>query len=196
VAVVIHGNADHPDWQCGSFRGVLGGHGFILCPRGKPLPNAASSFALGSVADTAAELRAALEALKARYGKHVAPSPILLIGYGAGAEHSAELARQEPSFFSRVALIDGDARAFSPSTAAIYAKGGGKRVLFFCTDVLCHERALARKTLLQRGKVGARAVLREVGPYLDSRFTTALSPELGWLLEGDPRWQKPQRGRK
>jgi len=193
IAIVLHGGADHPDWQCGSFRGVLGGRVFVLCPRGKPHAEVQGRFALSGVDETAAELKAALAALKVSYGGHVAPSPVLLIGYAEGAAIAAELMRQEPSFFARVALIDGNPNAVTPSATSIFAKGGGKRVLFFCTDLVCQGRAQARATLLTRGGAASKAVTHEVGPWLDARFAQALSRELPWLLEGDARWAKPRR---
>ena len=60
---------------------------------------------LGSAHDTERELRAALRSLKQRFERYVAKGPVLLAGFGAGADHAAFLARQEPTFFSRVALL-------------------------------------------------------------------------------------------
>jgi poly(3-hydroxybutyrate) depolymerase len=188
IVVVLHGASDRADWQCGSFRGVLGGKVFIVCPQGIAAGNA-GHFALGSVDDTSAELRAALAALKARFGKHVAAGPVVLVGYAEGAAMAAELARQEPSFFARLALVQGDPTTFTPTTATVFAQRGGKRALFFCTDAACDDNAVTRALLLQRARVEARAVRKDVGPYLDERFTAALAPEVSWLLEGDARFK-------
>ena len=187
IAVVLHGAADRPEWQCGSFRGVLGGRLFILCPRGVAAAEP-GRFDLGSVDDSAAELRAALAALKARFGPHVAASPILLIGHAEGARVAAELARQEPGFFARVALVNGEPAAFTPSASSIFALRGGKRVLFFCTSSSCDDSGVARALLLARANVPAKSVRHDVGPYLDATFTEALAHEIPWLLEGDPRF--------
>jgi hypothetical protein len=188
IAVVLHGAADRPDWQCGSFRGVLGGNLFILCPRGIAAAEP-GRFDPGGVDETAAELRAGLLALKARFGAHVAASPILLIGYAEGARLAAELARQEPSFFARVALVNGEPTAFTPSASSVFALRGGKRVLFFCTNARCDDSAVSRALLLARAKVPAKSVRHDVGPYLDPPFTAALARELPWLLEGDARFK-------
>jgi predicted esterase len=193
IVVVLHGGADRPEWQCGSFRGLLGGRVFIVCPRGVQRPELGGRFGLGSLDDTAAELRAALKALKQRFGGHVAASPIVLIGFGKGAAHAAELARQEPTFFSRVALIAGDPTAVTPSAAHIFAKRGGKRLLFFCTSSSCQQDAAMRATLVQRAGAGAKVVQRDVGPYLDQRLLDALKEEVPWLLAGDERWPSPPR---
>lgn len=190
IAAVIHGGADRAEWQCGSFRGVLGGQAFIVCPQGVAR---GEKFGLGTVDDTARELRAALGALKARYAGHVAPSPIVLIGYGEGAAHAAELARQEPTFFARVALVGGAPAAFTPSATTIFPRNGGKRVLFFCSTTECEQDAAMRATLLNRAGANAKAVKRDVGPFLDQRFSEALKEDLSWLLEGDTRWPKLRR---
>jgi poly(3-hydroxybutyrate) depolymerase len=191
IVVVLHGGRDRPEWQCGAFAGLLGGRAFILCPRGKEIEP--GLYGLGSVDDSEAELRAGLQALKARFGAHVAPSPILLVGYAEGAEVAADLARQEPSFFARVALIKGGASTLSSSGAKVFAERGGKRVLFFCTDQRCEQDGAARALALTRSGAQAKAVLSEQGPYLDARLVDALRSEMAWLLEGDTRFAAARR---
>lgn len=193
IVVVLHGARDRAEWQCGSFRGVLGGRVFILCPQGMLQSAQGGLYGLGSFDDSAAELRAALAALKARYGAHVAPSPILLIGYAEGANVAADVARQEPAFFARVAFVNGNPELLTPSAIKIFAERGGKRALFFCTESNCDADATERTLLLTRAGVTAKAVKAEVGPYLDERFTDALKKEVPWLVEGDPRWGRASR---
>jgi len=191
IAVVLHGARDRAEWQCGAFAGLLGGRAFILCPRGPEVEP--GLYGLGTVEASEAELRAGLSALKARYGAYVAKSPILLVGYAEGAEVAADLARQEPSFFARVALIKGGASAFSSSASKVFAERGGKRVLFFCTDERCEQDGAARALSLMRGGVQAKAVRFVHGPYFDAPLVDALRPELSWLLEGDPRFAAARR---
>ena len=193
IAVVLHGARDRADWQCGSFRGLLGGRVFILCPQGVPQSAAGGLYGLGTVDDSEAELRAALAALKARFAAHVAPSPILLIGYAEGAAVAADLARQEPSFFARVALVNGNPTAFTSSATKIFAERGGKRVLFFCTNQQCQDDGSQRALLLTRVGAVAKSVQSDVGPYLDQPFVDALRKEMPWLLDGDARWGLPRR---
>jgi poly(3-hydroxybutyrate) depolymerase len=190
IAVVLHGAADRPEWQCGTFRGLLGGRVFILCPAGMARPELAPRLGLGNVDETATELRALLAELKQRFGPYVAPSPILLIGYAEGAALAAELARQEPSFFARVALVGGDPTALSPTAAAVFAIKGGKRMLFFCTSPACQGDGVQRALLLTRRGISAKSVQHEVGPYLDDAFVSALRGDLPWLVEDDARWPK------
>jgi dienelactone hydrolase len=187
IVVVIHGAGDRAEWQCGSFRGMLGGDVFILCPQGVQSATP-GLYDLGSFDDAAAELRAGLAALKARYGAHVAPSPVLLIGYGEGAAVAADLARQEPAFFARVAMVGGNPATLTPSIVKGFGERGGKRVLLFCTNEPCDVDASARALLLTRSNVPAKAVHASVGPYLDAAFSAALKPELAWLVQDDARW--------
>lgn len=194
IVIVIHGARDRAEWQCGSFRGLFGPSVFIVCPQGMQVGSAGGLYGLGSFDDSTAELRAALAALKARYGKHVAPSPAVLVGYGEGVAVAADLARQEPSFFARVALVNGDPSIWSSSAAKMFNVRGGKRVLFFCTDQACEDAAGQRALWLNRGGgVTTKTVRAAVGPYLDEPFTAALKPELAWLVEGDARFAKPRR---
>jgi poly(3-hydroxybutyrate) depolymerase len=192
IVVVLHGAVDRAEWQCGSFRGVLGGRVFILCPQGVRVA-ASDAYGLGSFDDSVAELRAGLAALKARFGAHVAPSPVVLIGYGEGAAVAADLARQEPAFFARVALVNGNPAAFTSSATKVFAERGGKRVLFFCGNDACDASGVERALLLTREGVSAKSIKGQVGPYLDQRFTDALKVEMPWLVEGDARWAGPRR---
>jgi pimeloyl-ACP methyl ester carboxylesterase len=50
-----------------------------------------------------------------------------LVGYAEGARVAADLARQEPSFFARVALVNGDPASLTPSAIKIFGERGGKR---------------------------------------------------------------------
>jgi hypothetical protein len=190
IAVVLHGAADRPEWQCGSFRGVLGGRLFIVCPQGKPRLDLAGRFGLGNPDETAAELRAALKALKARFQGHVAPGPVLLIGYGEGAGHALDIARQEPSFFARVAVVAGNPTALSSSAATIFSQRGGRRMLFVCTSAACEGDGAMRALWVNRAGASSKAVRHDVGPFLDAAFTTALKGDMKWLIEGDSRFPK------
>lgn len=191
IVVVLHGARDRPEWQCGAFAGLLGGRAFILCPRGTEVEP--GLYGLGTVDDSEAELRSSLAALKARFGAYVAPSPVLLVGYAEGADVAADLARQEPSFFARVALLRGGAPAFSSTNAKVFAERGGKRVLFFCTDEPCERDGAARAVLISRAGANAKSVRHELGPYLDAPFVDAFRSELSWLLEGDTRFAAMRR---
>jgi hypothetical protein len=170
----------------------LGGRLFIVCPQGIQVGAEGGLYGLGSVDDSAAELRASLAALKKRYGEHVAPSPILLIGYAEGAAVAADLARQEPSFFARVALVKGNPAVLSSSATKVFAERGGKRMLFFCTDDSCAVSGDERALWLNRAGGAAKSAKADVGPFLDERFVEALRLQMPWLLDGDARLALPR----
>lgn len=187
VVIALHGIADRAEWQCGSWTGISKARPFVLCPRG--IRRAKDEETWGDAARTEKELRAALTALKQRFGAHVASGPVVLAGYSLGALHAVQIMKQEPSFFSRVALIEGGHAGLTATTAAVFARGGGQRVLFACGQAACEREARRRQIFLQRA--GARAELvmaRGVGHALDGRMAKAIEQRWSWLTAGDPRF--------
>jgi predicted esterase len=185
--------ADRPEWQCGTWRGISDGYPFIVCPRGSKhpsAPKAAETFTFTSIDAAAREVRAALESLKARFGPYVASGKVVFAGYSLGANFGAFIVKQEPAFFARVAFIEGDARRWSASNAAIFARGGGERVLFVCAQASCvsgYEQAAA---LTERAGAEARFVDAKVGAHVfDGRVAAGLKKQFDWLVAGDKRWQ-------
>lgn len=193
IVVVIHGARDRAEWQCGSFRGLFGAGVFVVCPQGIAVSAEGGLYGLGSFDENAAELRAVLAALKARYGRYVAPSPIVLVGYAEGAAMAADLARQEPKFFARVALVNGDPQTLSSSTAKIFAERGGQRLLLFCTNPECEKSGGERALWFTRQGALAKVTSAAVGPYFDAAFADALKKEIPWLIDGDARFVRSRR---
>jgi predicted esterase len=193
ILVALHGAGDRPEWQCGTWRGISDSRGFVVCPRGishSGFPASDARFTWKDHGATALELRAALRALKARFSDHVAPGSVVLTGFSLGAAHAVELLRQEPSFFSRIVLVEGGTRSWSATLGTAFATQGGKRVLFACTQPACLPGALTAQRLAQRG--GALAELVDagnLGHVLDGRAAAAIKPRFEWLVEDDPRWK-------
>jgi hypothetical protein len=193
ILIALHGAGDRPEWQCGTWRAISDNRGFVVCPRGiahPGFPASAPRYTWKDSAATSLELRAALRALKARFGDYVAPGPVVLTGFSLGAAHAVPLLRQEPSFFSRVALVEGGTQGWSATLGTTFAAHGGKRVMFVCTQPACKPGALAAQRLTERG--GALAELVDagnLGHVLDGRAAAAIKPRFQWLVEGDPRWK-------
>jgi hypothetical protein len=163
----------------------------VLCPRGRLRGDALPSdprYTFGTLDATEQELRRALAALKKRFGEHVARGSVLIAGFGRGADMAALIARQEPSFFARVALIGRAPAAWSSTVAHHFGSNGGQRVLFVCGAGEC--RALAESKLLVTRRAGAQAKLGEaaVGPWFDAAMVEAIRRDFPWLVETDPRW--------
>ncbi len=189
IVVAIHGRSDRPEWQCGTWRGIVGGHVFVMCPRGKPAPG--ERFTWSSAPDLAAELKAGLAALKQRFGAHVAPGSVVLIAHGLGADLALDIVRQEPAFFSRLVLIEGGHAAWSATLAGVFARGRGDRVVFACGTSDC--AASAERAALFASRAGAlgKPLLTTSGAGVDGALLTALRGEWPWVVEGDPRFAAP-----
>jgi pimeloyl-ACP methyl ester carboxylesterase len=193
VVIVLHGDADRPEWQCGTWRHIAGSEVFVLAPRGLPRGAASGNvqrYTFGSFEQTAQELRAALAALKYRYGSYVAPGPAVLVGFTLGARHALRLLRQEPAFFARVVLVGPAPKAWTPTLAAAFAQRGGQRVLFACFDPGC--RTASRRSVLFLHRAGADALLLPPGGArgLDQRMVNQLQREWSWVVSGDPRFSR------
>jgi pimeloyl-ACP methyl ester carboxylesterase len=194
VLVALHGQADRPEWQCGTWRGVTDAFPFVVCPRGKEVPGSSHPVVYtyeGSRA-VAKELRGALEALKKRFGAYVAPSPVVLAGFSLGATYALGLAKEEPSFFSRVVLVEGGASGWTSALATLFAQRGGERVVFVCGQDSCRTQAERAKLWTERA--GADAELIAPGPFghvWDGRMAAGVKEKWSVVVAGDDRWRRP-----
>ncbi len=190
VLIALHGQADRPEWQCGTWRGVTPVP-FILCPTGQRRvpPGNPERFTFESVQVMEKELRAGLEALKARYGRHVAKGGVVLAAYGRSAELALGVLRQSPSFFSKVVLTEGGAERWSSSFATLYKQGGGERVLFACGRPSCGATAQRAMAWSERANVDAQlAYAGPREPYWDPTLASRVRESWGWFVGDDPRW--------
>ncbi len=191
LVIALHGHADRADWQCGTWTGITSAHAFILCPQGRKSSGsgAAERFTYAGAAETERELRAALKALKGRFGEHLATGPVILAGYSLGASHAARIARQEPSYFSRVVLIEGAYNQWSAGDAAVFAKGGGQKLMMVCAQTACASAAERAVLFTKRARADAELVFPgQLGHVFDGRVASAIKARLPWLVEGDARW--------
>jgi len=194
VLIALHGTGDRPEWQCGTWRGISGPDSFVLCPRGVPYATGGGEerFTFRDAKSTEQELRAALRALKQHFGEYVAPGSAVLAGFSLGAIHALPILKQEPSFFSRVALVEGAAGGWSAGLAAIFARGGGKRVLFVCAQAACRARAQVAVRFSERAGLEAKLVdAGDIGHVFDGRVASAVKKDFPWLVDGEPRWKRP-----
>ncbi len=192
LVIVLHGDSDRPEARCRQWREISGGYPWVICPRGKELPNAAPDdrrYSFGSLTETTHELRAALAALKQQYTDHLAPGSVVMVGIGRGADIAARIARQEPSFFSRLVLTEGGADQWTSSTVTLFQRGGGKRVLLVCGQVACLEEAEARRNLSERLGILARVAAAAPSERPDdAALAAAVKKEYKWLVTGDARF--------
>ena len=182
VVIALHGAFDRPEWQCGHWAAITDGKPFVLCPTGV---KKGARFSWASAEATAKELRAALKALKKRFGDHVAPGSVVLAGYGKGADHAIVVQKQEPSFFSYLVLIEGGAQAWTSTMAAAFAQRGGKRILFACAHTGCVEHVDRARLFSVGAGVETRTLkLRQEKKLMSPTVVGALRKEFGWLARG------------
>lgn len=192
IVIALHGENDRPEWQCRAWRDISRGYPWVLCPRGALRADSPASdrrFTYASLQEATRELRAALGALKDRYVYHVAPGPVVLVGFSLGAQYAARIAKQEPSFFSRVVLVEGGADQWASGVATLFQRGGGTRVLFVCGRPECTTAAEERRAMSERlGLDGRVASVPGGGHVYDGTVAQALEKEYSWLVAGDSRF--------
>jgi len=184
IVIMLHGAADRPEWACSTLRAIAGPEPFVLCPRGVLRTDFAAPdvrYTFGNADDTARELRAALSALKQRFGAHVARGPVIFAGFEIGADHAAWIARQEPAFFSRLLLIEASEASWPSSQSALFGPSGGERVLFAGGPA---RRAEREQQAVLTGRLGAEARAIFLGhrpPALDGLSRRLLARHWRWL---------------
>jgi len=189
VLIALHGGADRPEWQCGTWVGIARSRPFVLCPRGIAVANHPNPprYTWASSEQVQKELRAALKALKAKYRAHVAPGPVVLAGYGAGTRPAVDIARQEPSFFSRLVLVSPEDDLITAGWAGLYARAGGQRALFVCSSANCRSTAERYALFVRGARVDARLLdIGDRGGLLDHPVAKEIAGEFTWLVAGDP----------
>ena len=146
---------------------------FVLCRRaldGPARPRAA------------AELRGALRDVKERFRSHVASGSVVFVATGHVVPASLAAIREEPSFFARVVLSSEERVGWSPTLSAVFAKGGGERVLFACRAHGCRQHTAHPIRWLERQGSHGRVTAAE-----DDAITPA---DWQWLIQGDPRYRR------
>lgn len=187
VLIALHGASDRPEWQCGTWTGITRARGFVLCPRGVARKEEPERFGWASNEQVEKELRAALAALKARFGRHVAGGPVVLAAFDSGVPPAIAIAKQEPSFFSRLVLVGVGPDLVNAGVAGVLAKGGGRRVMLVCSDPACKRDAERYDLFIHSAGIENKLVdAGDFGRLLDGRVSKAIESELPWLVNGDP----------
>lgn len=193
VLIVVHGSGDRPDWNCDAWRHITGDHGFVLCPRGDYVPRESGKgddkrYTHRGGAYFRRHVEAALSALATRFADYVDIERPVLAGFSLGATEVASLALGDPARFPRVAELEGGQDVWTDANARAFGAGGGRRVLFGCGSSWCLPAARAATARLQKAGLASRIVQANVGHTTDRPLQEAIMVELGWFLDGDPRW--------
>lgn len=195
VVVATHGSFDQPEWNCEVFQQVVRGSAVIVCPRGRlrwdtPAEPRLMRFYFPSTGGwLGREVEATRKALSDAAQARVADGPIVYAGFSQGAIMGAPLAISAPKRFPRLLLVEGGHDAWTSGSAQVYAKGGGKRVLFACGRASCFSSAQQAAAYLLRAGVAARVVYSaDQGHTYDGGVQKEMTAAFGWLVEDDPRF--------
>ena len=192
IVVAAHGMWDWPDGLCDNWRWIVGNRAWVLCPRGKPMPD--KTFQYQGAQKLTQEIDAGVRALVAKYPGYVDDGPMLYTGFSLGASLGVSIVTHDPARYPRAVLTEGGDESFGDANARAYAKGGGQRVLFACGLRGRVGSAKAAAARLEKDGVGSHVVLGKLpgkeefihwynGPVADET-----KAQLDWLFEGDPRW--------
>lgn len=141
IALALHGNFDRPEWQCEVWREITRGQVFVLCPRGIPrrdVPKDYDRWEWGSLAQTKAEVVAALTALRAQYPRHVKPGPLIFTGFSLGAILGARLIQDPDLAIGAAVLTEGGYQGWTLAKARALQPTLG-RLLFACGQTECRN---------------------------------------------------------
>ncbi len=159
------------------------GGAFVLCQSSKQL----------SPFEARRQLRAGLKQTKRRFGRHVSSGDVLLVAVSESSWHSSALVREEPAFFSHVLLVSKSMQGWSAATSSLFARRGGKRIVFACANPGCFDAAVNRATLVKRSGGEARA-LHYDGDWDEQGILRLVQAQWSWLASGDARFSSSGPG--
>ncbi len=191
VIVGAHGASDRPEDLCRALREVVGDRGFVLCPRGTPVPGAPTVFEYQSAPALRREVLASLDALEKRYADHVELSGAVFAGFSLGSLLGVHVLAERGELFPRALLIEGGWDRWTPAHLRAYRDKGGLRVLFACGETRCPGESRRASARLALTGVEASVVVGEgEGHRYGGRVAEAISSGFDWLVDGDARWAR------
>jgi len=193
VVVAIHGAVDHPGLECSAWRVIVDVYAFVVCPGGTPIgaDGPGRKYVWGSSEQIERRALQALAALEARYPEHVvAGAPAVYAAFSQGANMAAPLLVRQAKRFPRAVLTEGGHHAFEGGLAPAYAKAGGERVLFNCSQGGCAGAFAPSRAALERVDVKARVAFAGAhGHSMVPAVRESLHEALPWVIEALPGWE-------
>jgi len=156
VIVALHGNFDRPEWQCRTWRPVTHARYWIVCPRGIPrrdAPRSLDRWEWASLAQTKAEILAALAALRRSFGDYVEPTEIVLVGFSLGAILGVRLLKDADLGIASAVLIEGGYTGITREDVRAMNRLGLRGVLFACGQSSCRNALRGIRPLFEREQI-------------------------------------------
>lgn len=194
VIVAVHGAWDDPGLTCSAWRLIVDVYAFVVCPGGRPVDPAAKDgrlFVWSSGEHIAKRVHEALEATKAKYPGRVAGGPMIYVAFSQGSNLAGPLLARDGKSFPRVVFTEGGYKTFDDAAVArAFAKSGGERVLFTCSQPGCAGAFATSRASLQRAGVTARVDYS--GPHghsMPPAVREQIHDALPWIVEGLHGWE-------
>ncbi len=188
VILGVHGAGDRHDWSCVEWQASARNYPFVVCPRG--VPTSKDFYAWGSPELIAKRGEKALAAVRARFGAHVAEGPVMYGGWSQGSTLAANVVASRPGMFSAAVLLElGHTPLDAGGVAYGLKQGGVGRAVISCSSPPCRSKSRELERSLPR--VGIAVGTNDVGDrghWFDDPVFRTLGPKIGWVTEGDPRW--------
>ncbi|HET9953528.1 MAG TPA: hypothetical protein VFQ61_03440 [Polyangiaceae bacterium] len=188
LMVGVHGAGDRPEWACGGWRLAASEYAFVVCPRG--LPMGSQRFAWDAPRTIAERVRLAIQAVKQRYGTHVAEGPTLYVGFSQGATLAEAALLAEPGRFPNVALAEGGYNLLRDAGFLDRLHGQGtSRLLGICGSNACFATLRSAASHVSRAGIEFQVAGDPLsGHNLNQRMQDALQQAWPNFVRGLPNW--------
>jgi predicted esterase len=182
IVFAVHGIWDRAEWACGGWRLGTDNFAFVLCPQGSPKGN--DRYGWTSADEIERALRAAVPALRRRFGKYVAEGPMLYAGFSQGAYLARPILLEDPRRFPNAVFAEGGYDTLDdPEFARAFARGGGHRIAIICGGPACFARAERAKKILEQN--GLEVVIggdASAGHNLNGRMQNSIRKVWPWVM--------------
>jgi predicted esterase len=189
LIVAVHGAGDRPEWSCGGWRLAASDYAFVVCPQGLKMD--ARSFAWDVPHTISERVRAALDAVHARFGAYIAEGPTIYAGFSQGATLASSALVESAGHFPVVVLAEGGYNLIrDPAFLRRLRASGTSRVMLVCGSAVCFQTARnAEPNFFREGIDVLTAGDALSGHNLNQRMQDALHVAWPALVRGLPNWR-------
>jgi hypothetical protein len=194
IVVAIHGAIDDAGLMCSAWRLITDIYPFVICPAGSKVRE--DTYVWPSSEAIAESIDKAVAAARARYGERIADGPAMYVAFSQGANLAGPVLGRlnrdgETGRFGRAVLTEGGYRAFETLDAArAYARAGGTRLLFTCSQPGCAGGFARSAAELEHAGVAVRVTYAgSYGHSLRPQVRESIHDALAWVVEGLPGWE-------